>query len=57
VLLAGNDVCAAGISYVLGYKNPEEMSRRAIAIAKERFRASVIAGKTYDFYKQVIGNV
>lgn len=48
---------AAGISYILGYKNPEEMSRRAIAIAKERFRASVVARKTYDFYKKVIGNV
>jgi glycosyltransferase involved in cell wall biosynthesis len=48
---------AAGISYILGYKNPEEMSRRAIAIAKERFRAPVVARKTYDFYKEVIGNI
>jgi glycosyltransferase involved in cell wall biosynthesis len=46
---------AAGLSDVLESANEEAMSVRSREVASRRFRASVVAQKTYDVYRSVLG--
>ncbi len=46
---------ARAISSLLDPQTHERMSQRSRRIANERFRASSVARRTYDVYREVLG--